>query len=191
LRDLNPQQWSRGSKMLGAGESGRRWLTAVGASRWRFPNTRACARLVFKLGSIGICPLIGADKKRRVGDRTTRSALNGRRSVTGIHDRIGLPHHVRVTRGRDRWGGHSGSADSCQKRTIVMAMSDVESSTAGGAGPSRSVALMLRSDRPLAMLLLVMSVSPALAETKKFPLGHFYYVSCAKLALSATESPGT
>jgi hypothetical protein len=46
LRDLNSQQWSRGSKMLGAGESGHRWLTAAGASRWRFPNTRACARLV-------------------------------------------------------------------------------------------------------------------------------------------------
>jgi hypothetical protein len=44
---------------------------------------------------------------------------------------------------------------------------------------------MLRSERYRAMLLLVMSVSPALAETKKFPSGHFYYVSCAKLALSA------
>ena len=53
-------------------------LTAVGASRWRFPNTRACARLVFKLDTIGICPVIGADKKRRVGDRTTRSAHYGR-----------------------------------------------------------------------------------------------------------------
>ncbi|MET4423767.1 hypothetical protein AB7645_36940 [Bradyrhizobium sp. 956_D2_N1_5] len=36
-------------------------------------------------------------------------------------------------------------------------------------------------------MLLVMSVSPALAEAKKFPSGHFYYVSCAKLALSAAK----
>jgi hypothetical protein len=43
LRDLNPQQWSRGSKMPVAGESGHRWLTAAGAFRWRFPNTLACA----------------------------------------------------------------------------------------------------------------------------------------------------
>jgi len=50
LRDLNPQQWSRGSKMLVAGESGYRWLTAAGAFRWRFPNTLACARLVFQTG---------------------------------------------------------------------------------------------------------------------------------------------
>jgi hypothetical protein len=34
--------------------------------------------LVFKLDSIGICPLIGAHKKGRVGDRTTRSAHCGR-----------------------------------------------------------------------------------------------------------------
>lgn len=44
---------------------------------------------------------------------------------------------------------------------------------------------MLRSDRSLAIVLLVMSFSPALAETKDFPAGHFYYVSCAKLAVSA------
>jgi hypothetical protein len=32
-------------------------------------NTRARARLVFNLDSIGLCPLIGVDQKRRVGDR--------------------------------------------------------------------------------------------------------------------------
>lgn len=46
---------------------------------------------------------------------------------------------------------------------------------------------MLRNDGPLAMLLLVMSVSPALAEAKKFPSGHYYNVSCAKLALPAAK----
>ena len=44
---------------------------------------------------------------------------------------------------------------------------------------------MMRSDRSLAMLLLIVSISPALAETKKFPSGRFYYVSCAKLAVTA------
>jgi hypothetical protein len=42
---------------------------------------RAPARLVFNLGSIGIFPLIGADQKRRVGDRTTRSTLTGRQRI--------------------------------------------------------------------------------------------------------------
>jgi hypothetical protein len=32
-------------------------------------NTRARARLVFNLDSIGICPVIGADQTRRAGDR--------------------------------------------------------------------------------------------------------------------------
>nr|WP_041756889.1 hypothetical protein [Bradyrhizobium sp. ORS 278] len=44
--------------------------------------------------------------------------------------------------------------------------------------------MMSRVDRYLAMLLLVTSVSPALAEMKKFPSGHSYDVTCAKLPLS-------
>lgn len=43
---------------------------------------------------------------------------------------------------------------------------------------------MLKSDRSIAALLLVMSVTPALAGTKRFPWGHSYYVSCTKLAVS-------
>jgi hypothetical protein len=40
----------------------------------------------------------------------------------------------------------------------------------------------------LAMLLLVIPGFPqAIAETKKFPSGHFYYVSCAKLAPSTAK----
>jgi hypothetical protein len=45
---------------------------------------------------------------------------------------------------------------------------------------------MLRSGRLPAMLVLIVSVTPAFAETK-FPTGHFYYVSCVKLGLSAAK----
>jgi hypothetical protein len=74
--------------MLGPGESGHRRLTAVGASRWRFRNTRARARLVFNLDGIGICPLIGADQKWRIvaveGIVSPMSASKSRPVIKGL-----------------------------------------------------------------------------------------------------------
>ena len=71
-----------------------------------------------------------------------------------------------------------------QKPTVAMAISDVEPRSEASA--VRSVALMLRSGRMPAVLLLIVSITPAFAETK-FPSGGFYYVSCVKLGLSSAK----
>jgi hypothetical protein len=52
-----------------------------------------------------VCPSVG--NARSVPALTLRA-----------NKRLGRPRHVRITPGRDRWGGHLGSAASCQKRSF-------------------------------------------------------------------------
>jgi hypothetical protein len=61
----------------------RTMITRAAASP-RGANTRARARLVFNLDSIGICPLIGADQNRRAGDRHDANSPKRTWSVTGF-----------------------------------------------------------------------------------------------------------
>jgi hypothetical protein len=56
------------------------------------------ARLVFNLDIIGICPLIGADRKRRAAIGMTRTAHYGHWMVTSIFSTASSPHERSDTR---------------------------------------------------------------------------------------------